>query len=127
MIINHPRAPSARCVSPWPKLTGMDAPTPGDLVKVADGSVELDGLVFETPSSSKVVVAVVDPARGPLFRTVNPNTLTEREQEGPSDRALRLLVRRTPSPQDATARGTTRGGLRRAGFTRGAAHRPTGR
>ena len=106
---------------------GMDAPTPGDLVKVADGSAELDGLVFETPSSSKVIVAVVDPGRGPQFRTVNPNTLTEREQEGPNDRALRLLVRRTPPPPDTTARGTTRGGQRRAGFTRGAAHRPTGR
>jgi hypothetical protein len=105
----------------------MNAPSPGDLVKVADGSAELDGLVFETPSSSKVIVAVVDPARGPLFRTVNPNTLTERDQEGPSDRALRLLVRRTPPPPDSTARGTTRGGLRRAGFTRGATHRPTGR
>jgi hypothetical protein len=105
----------------------MDALGAGELVKVADGTAELDGLVFDRPSSSKVIVAVVDPARGPVFRTVNPNTLTEREQEGPNDRALRLLVRRTPPPPNATARGATRGGLRRAGFTRGAAHRPTGR
>ncbi len=96
-------------------------------MKVADGSAELDGLVFDTPSSSKVVVAVVDPTRGPLFRTVNPNALTEREQEGPNDRALRLLVRRTPPPHNAGARDATRGGQRRSGFTRGAAHRPTGR
>ena len=96
-------------------------------MKVADGSAELDGLVFDTPSSSKVVVAVVDPTRGPLFRTVNPDALTEREQEGPNDRALRLLVRRTPPPQNAGARAATRGGQRRSGFTRGATHRPTGR
>jgi hypothetical protein len=105
----------------------MDAVSPGDLVKVTDGSEELDGLVFDTPSSSKVVVAVVDPSRGPLFRTVNPNALTEREHEGPSDRALRLLIRRTPAPPNASGRDTTRGGQRRSGFTRGTAHRPTGR
>lgn len=106
---------------------GMDAVSAGDLVKVADGGAELDGLVFDRPSSSKVIVAVVDPARGPVFRTVNPKMLTEREQAGPSDRALRLLVRRTPPPPNAVARGATRGGQRRAGFTRGPAHRPTGR
>jgi hypothetical protein len=106
---------------------GMDEATPGDLVKVADGSAQLDGLVFERPSRSKVVVAVVDPVRGPLFRTVDPGTLTEREQEGPNDRALRLLVRRTPPPPNAGGRDATRGGQRRAGFTRGATHRPTGR
>jgi hypothetical protein len=105
----------------------MNASSPGDLVTVTDGGARLDGLVFDTPSSSKVVVAVVYPTRGPLFRTVNPNTLTEREQEGPNDRALRLLVRRTPPPPNATARAATRGGPGRAGFARGAAHRPTGR
>jgi hypothetical protein len=106
---------------------GMDAASPGDLVKVADGSAQLDGLVFERPSRSKVIVAVVDPVRGPLFRTVDPSTLSEREQDGPNDRALRLLVRRTPPSPNAAGRDATRGGLRRAGFTRGAAHRPTGR
>jgi hypothetical protein len=105
----------------------METTSPGDLVKVADGSAELDGLVFDTPSSTKAIVAVVDPTRGPLFRTVNPNDLTERVQEGPDDRALRLLIRRTPPPPGAAARGATRGGQRRSGYTRGAAHRPTGR
>jgi hypothetical protein len=105
----------------------MEPVRPGDLVTVADGSAELDGLVFDTPSSSKAIVAVVDPARGPLFRAVNPSTLTERLHEGPSDRALRLLVRRTPPPPNDVARGATRGGQRRSGHTRGAAHRPTGR
>lgn len=71
----------------------------GELVKVADGGPELDGIVFDTPSSTKVVVAVVDPTRGPLFRTVNPKALAERPEKGPHDEALRLLMRRTPPPQ----------------------------
>jgi hypothetical protein len=105
----------------------MDTPDPGELVKVADGSTQLDGLVFDRPSSSKVIVAIVDPTRGPLFRTVSPDAVTLREQEGPHDRALRLLVRRTPLPQSAVGHGATRGAQRRAGFTRGATHRTTGR
>lgn len=104
----------------------MDTHTPGELVKVSAGGTELDGLVFDRPSSSKVIVAVVDPTRGPLFRTVNPSALSGRELEGPDDRLLRQLVRRTPPPH-AAARGATSGGQRRSGHTRGAAHRPTGR
>jgi hypothetical protein len=99
----------------------------GELVKVAHGSSQLDAIVFDTPSSSKVIVAVVDPTRGPLFRTVNANIVTARAEEGPNDRALRLLVRRTPLPAHDGARGATRGGQRRSGYKRGAAHRPTGR
>ena len=96
-------------------------------MKVADGNAQLDGLVFDRPSSAKVVVAVVDPTRGPLFRTVNPGAVTPREEEGPNDRALRLLVRRTPPPPGSVAHGATRGAQRRAGFSRGPAHRATGR
>ncbi len=105
----------------------MQPPTPGELVKVADGSAELDGIVFDTPSTSKVVVAVVDPTRGPLFRTVNPNTLSERPEEGPNDRALRLLVRRTGPATHDVGRGATSSEQRRSGYKRGATHRPTGR
>jgi hypothetical protein len=87
----------------------------------------LDGIVFDTPSRLKVVVAVVASGRGPVFRTVHPETLTEREQEGPDDQALRSLIRRT----QPAARGNGRGGpnVRKgaAGFTRGASHRSTGR
>jgi hypothetical protein len=50
----------------------MEPTSIGELVKVAGGGRELDGIVFDTPSRSKVVVAVVDPARGPMFRTVHP-------------------------------------------------------
>jgi hypothetical protein len=105
----------------------MRSPSAGDLVTVAAGGGELDGIVFDNPSSSKVVVAVVDPARGPLFRTVHPDALTERSEDGPHDRALRLLVRRTPQPVRGAARGATPGGHGRSGYARGAAHRTTGK
>lgn len=103
----------------------MELVSVGELVKVAGGGPELDGIVFDTPSRSKVVVAVVDPTRGPLFRTVNPKTLTERAEEGPYDRALRLLVRRTPPPARGAAPGETRGGRGPSGHKRGAVHRTT--
>ena|SRR5579859_474956 len=105
----------------------MELVSVGELVKVGGGGPELDGIVFDTPSRSKVVVAVVDPTRGPLFRTVNPGTLTERTEEGPHDRALRLLVRRTPPAVRGAARGETRGGQGRSGYKRGAGHRTTGK
>jgi hypothetical protein len=99
----------------------------GDLVSVAGAGPALDGIVYDTPSPSKVVVAVVDPRRGPGFRTVHPKTLTEREKEGSHDPALRLLIRRTPPPAHGAARGGVTGRKGRAGFTRGATHRTTGK
>jgi hypothetical protein len=105
----------------------MERVSIGELVKVATGGSELDGLVFDTPSSSKVVVAVVDPARGPQFRTVNPRTLTERADEGPHDRALRLLVRRTSSSARGAGQDAMRGGRGRSGYKRAPTHRTTGK
>jgi hypothetical protein len=105
----------------------MDVPGVGELVKVDNGGAGLDGIVFDTPSGSKAVVAVVDPVRGPLFRTFNQKALTLRAEEGPHDRALRLLIRRSPPPVHGAARGGTRGGQGRAGFARGAMHRTTGK
>jgi hypothetical protein len=105
----------------------MDATSAGELVRVADGGPELDGIVFDTPSSSKVIVAVVEPGRGPVFRTVHPSALTARTEEGPADRALHLLIRRTPPPVHGAARGGSAGARGLAGHPRGAAHRPTGR
>ena len=102
-------------------------PAPGDLVTVTDGNARLDGLVFETPSNSKVVVAVVDPKRGPRFRSVHPSTLSERVADGPHDHALRLLVKRTTPSTHSTTQGGRGNEHGRTGFTRGAAHRPTGR
>jgi hypothetical protein len=99
----------------------------GDRVKVADDGPEIDGIVFELPSPSKVIVAVVDRKRGPVFRTVHPDTLTARTEDSPDDQALRLLLRRTPPSVHGAARGGSSGGRGRAGHVRGAAHRPTGR
>lgn len=105
----------------------MESANAGELVRVASGGPELDGIVFHTPSNSKVVVAVVDPVRGPVFRTVSPTALSERTEEGPDDRALRLLLRRTPSPVQGAARGGERGGRGRPGYMRAATHRTTGK
>jgi hypothetical protein len=105
----------------------MESIGAGELVKVADGGPALDGIVFDTPSNSKVIVAVIDRARGPVFRTVHPSTLTTRTEESPDDRALRLLVRRTPPPVHGAGRAGRGGGQGRSGHPRGAAHRPTGR
>jgi hypothetical protein len=105
----------------------MEATSAGELVKVGGGGPERDGIVFDTPSRSKVVVAVVDPDRGPVLRTVHLKTLSERTEEGPDDRALSLLVRRTPPPARGAARGGVGAGQGRAGYTRGATHRPTGK
>ena len=96
-------------------------------MKVAAGGPTLDGIVFDTPSRTKVVVAVVDRAKGPVFRTVHPDALSARAEEGPDDRALRLLVRRTPPPNRGAARGGAGGESARAGHTRTAMHRTTGK
>ena len=87
----------------------------------------LDGIVFDLPSRLKVVVAVVDPGRGPGFRTVHRETLTERETEGSDDPALRLLIRRTQPPVRGGGRGVVNVGKGAAGFARGTSHRSTGR
>jgi hypothetical protein len=105
----------------------MESTRAGELVKVAGQGPELDGIVFHTPSRAKAVVAVVDPARGPLFRTVHLRMLTARTAEGPDDSALRLLVRRTPSPGITAARGGTTGGHGTPGYARGTMHRTTGK
>jgi hypothetical protein len=76
----------------------MEPTQGGDTVTVAGGGTPVDGIVFDTPSRSKVVVAVMDPKRGPVFRTVHPNAVSERPDPGAHDRALRLLVRKTPPP-----------------------------
>ncbi len=102
--------------------------TRGDLVRVASGGPELDGIVYDTPSRTKVVVAVVDPSRGPVFRTVRPEELTPRADEGSDDRALHLLLRRAAASAVAGgAQGGGRGAQGRPGHTRAATHRSTGR
>jgi hypothetical protein len=99
----------------------------GGLVKVADGGPERDGIVFDVPSRSKVIVAVIDGGRGPVLRSVNPKTLSERAEEGPDDHALRLLIRRTPPPIRGSASGVAGVAHGSRGHTRGTMHRTTGR
>src|SRR3954463_10170202 len=99
----------------------------GDLVKVATAGPVIDGIVFDVPSASKVVVAVIDRTRGPVMRTVHRRDLSERTEEGSADRALQLLVRRTPPPVHSAARAGGGGGQGRAGHTRAAGHRTTGK
>lgn len=97
------------------------------LVKVSTGGPASDGIVVEIPSSHKIVVAVVDAQKGPIFKTFAPEALSEREDEGPQDAVLHALIRRNP--------GTTRGGARSGGGavrgSRGhaptASHRTTGK
>ena len=105
----------------------MESAQPGETVDVSIGGVASRGIVFDVPSRSKVVVAVVDPARGPVFRTVHPSALSDRVGEGTEDPALRLLIRRTSPPSHGTGRGGTGGGSQRAGHTRGSMHRTTGK
>lgn len=105
----------------------MESTTAGDLVKVATGGPELDGIVFDVPSHNKVVVAIIDRERGPVLRTVNVSTLSERTEEGSDDPALRLLIRRTPQPVHSAARGGGGTGQGRSAHTRAATHRTTGR
>src|SRR3954462_8153936 len=99
----------------------------GDLVKVATAGPQIDGIVFDVPSASKVVVAVMDRGRGPVMRTVPRTALTDRSEAGPDDRALRLLMRRTPHAVHGAARGGSGPGQRRAGHKRAAMHRTTGK
>jgi hypothetical protein len=105
----------------------MDSVGVGELVKVATGGPERDGIVFDVPARSKVVVAVIDPSRGPVLRTFSVSALSERTEEGPDDRALQAVLRRTPSPLRAGTRGGVTGGRGRPGHKRGATHRPTGK
>lgn len=106
----------------------MDSIAIGDLVTVNGPGAPAEGLVFDMPSATKAVVAVVDPRRGPVFRSINPQTLTARTTAGQHDQALRMLIRRTPPPLPGNGHATANGGGKgAAGFTRGSAHRPTGR
>lgn len=112
---------SAQYAAPM-ELTGA-----GDLVKVATAGPQIDGIVFDTPSDSKAVVAVMDRTRGPVLRTVDRNVLTERTEAGADDRALQLLIRRTPPVTHGAGRGASGDGAGRAGHTRTASHRTTGK
>jgi hypothetical protein len=106
----------------------MPPTTDIELVKVSDGGREIDGMVFDAPSRSKVTVAVMDPARGPQLRTFHPDALTPRTDAGADDRALSLLIRRTwRSTQGGSAPGGAAATRGQDGHTRAARHRTTGK
>jgi hypothetical protein len=105
----------------------MESTSAGDLVTLTGEGPQLDGIVFDAPSRTKIVVAVLDPARGPVFRTVHPKTLNERSEESPDDRALHLLIRRTPQPARGPLSGARSTGHGNAGHSRAAMHRTTGK
>jgi hypothetical protein len=106
----------------------MEPTSAGQLVTVATGGPDLDGVAFDVPSSTKVVVAVVDPKKGPVFRTFHPDAITERTEAGPADKALQLLIRRTqPPPSRSGERGGSGAVSGRTGHARGTMHRTTGK
>jgi len=106
----------------------METREAGDLVKVKTAGPEIDGIVVEVLKSAKAVVAVIDGVKGPVLRTVPHDTLSERTEEGADDRALRLLVRRSSPAARGAARGGSGSGIGgRAGHTRAAMHRTTGK
>jgi hypothetical protein len=105
----------------------MEPHRAGDRVKVATGGPQIDGIVFNVLSDSKAVVALMDRGRGPVLRTVDRKALTDRTEAGPDDAALQLLIRRTPPAARGAAAGGAGAARARAGHTRGATHRPTGR
>lgn len=101
--------------------------TEAELVRIAEDGHEVDGIVFDAPSKTKVTVAVMDAAKGPVFRTVHPDTLSERTEENPDDRALLLLIRRTWRSKGGSGRAAGTGGQSREGHKRSAMHRTTGK
>jgi hypothetical protein len=105
----------------------MESTTVGELVKVATAGPLIDAIVFDTPSVHKAVVALVDRKRGPVLRTVDVSALSAREEAGPDDRALQALIRRTPAPAHAAARGSAGVGRGHDAHSRGASHRTTGK
>jgi hypothetical protein len=105
----------------------MSLPQDAHLVTVTDGGRPRDGIIFDRPSPTKVVVAVIDRRRGPVFRTLHPSALSERAEPGDDDVSLRRLIRRTPPPAGRRHGSTSSGHAARAAHMRGAAHRSTGR
>jgi hypothetical protein len=92
----------------------------GELVTVARDGEILDGMVSHAASLLKIVVAVPDPERGAILRTVHPRVLAERTEAGPDDAALERAIHRTPSRGGPAGGG---GGRGNRGHSRGPAHR----
>jgi hypothetical protein len=105
----------------------MEPTRVGDLVTVEGTGRDVSGIVFDLPSPAKAIVAVIDRKRGPVLRTFDVKALSERTEETPEDHALRLLVRRSAASGRGSADAGQGGVSGRAGHTRGASHRTTGK
>jgi hypothetical protein len=99
----------------------------GQLVTVAGEGAAVDGIVFQVPSFMKVVVAVPDSEHGAVFRTVHRKTLTERENAGADDDAMRRVIRQTPWSVRGGPRGGNGPGQGQRGHARSTMHRTTGK
>src|SRR4051812_19169782 len=97
----------------------------GQLVTVTDDDGRMDAIVFDTPSLTKLVVAVPDDEHGAAFRTVHLKKVTAREDDGPSDETMRELIRRSRSRDGSPGAGAGPG--RRGGHAGAQAHRSAGR
>jgi hypothetical protein len=60
-----------------------------------------------------------------VFRNVHPKSLRPRDESGPSDEALRRVIRRDSAPGRTGSRGGS--GRGRRAHTRTAGHRTTGK
>jgi len=82
----------------------------------------------QSQASQAIVVGVglKDRLRTGLRHVWSPITVWMAD-EGSDDRALQLLIRRTPAPNRGAARGGEGGESARAGHTRTAMHRTTGK
>ena len=105
----------------------MERPEVNQLVQVSTGGPPVDAIVVGVPSGHKAVVALVDPQRGAVLRTVDVATLSERDAEGPQDAALHALIRRTPTTARGGRGGATGGTQGRPGHGRSTMHRTTGK
>jgi hypothetical protein len=99
----------------------------GQLVTLVGDDGALDGIVVHAPSLVRIEVAVRDAERGPVFRTVHPKALRERETDGEHDDALRRMIRRTPSAGRAGPRSGPGAGRGRRGHSQATGHRTTGK
>lgn len=106
----------------------MASSVENELVKVATAGPEIDGVVYDFPSSSKIIVAIVDPARGPVLRTYPAKSVTPRDDAGANDDALHALIRRSPPPRNGGGGHASEGSVRgRSGHARATGHRTTGK
>jgi hypothetical protein len=95
----------------------------GQLVTLVGKGEQVEGIVVHAPSFVKVEIAIPDANRGPVFRSVHPKFLRQREVPGEYDHALRQLIRRGR----ADSRSGRRLGSGRSGHSHATGHRTTGK